>query len=730
MKDYLNIYTLPKKAFNITFTKEGKARCNNIITFDIETSTYFAYGKNMYLSEKELIERFKPSELSESLTEEGRAHLIEYWSDRTESFMHDAQADKECGAVCYLWQFGIDDKYYYGRDLKDFKTVLDFLADKKIYCKIFVHNLSYEYFFLRGVLDFEKVFFTDRRSILYAEYNGHIFACTYKLTNLSLAAWGAQNGIEKLKTLEYDKKVRTPKTRLEREELDYGQRDLEVMYVGLKSYVDIYGDVWRIPYTQTGTLRRDIKDTFKKNVYYHNMLVNMMPKCADDLKFLKAVFSGAIVISNPENTDIILKDVMSYDKTSAYPFIQCVKKFPCTEFTIADTNTDIYKDDEKHHLYQIRFYDVQAKTAIHLLPSSKRIAAQNMKTDNGKLISADMYECFMTELDVKYFDMFYSVNKTKTEIVVHKVAESDYLDKDLVLLILDYYARKTTLKGVEGQEVYYQRGKEKLNAGYGCFATNPVKPEIYVDGYDAPDFDDRTRTDDYITGKLIEKFSKKWGEIVAYSWGIYVTSYQRFLLAEMLYKCIQKVGTSAFVYSDTDCLKGFWEKCVSLFEAENKRIEKEIREVCATRDIDFDLFQPKDQKGTHHLLGVWDYELTYAEFKTLGQKRYAFKKYKDDKKKIVDDKIYLVASGVPRTAPAPKTLDDFHDKTKWNIFKSGKKLVQYKDGDNLCVTLNAGRYDEYKVTNPCAVTMRSMSYNLSLSRAYKEVLLMYKNKKQ
>ena len=725
MKTYLHLLATTRKHYNFIQHKKREV-CADIITFDIETTTYFK-TKWGYMSEKEIIEVC-------------RCDDVEMWANTAEKIMQESEA----GAVCYLWQFGVNDNFYFGRDLPDFKTLLDFLADKKIYCKIFVHNLSYEYFFLKGIIPFDKVFFTDLRSVLYCEYRGHIFACTYKLTNLSLAQWGKQLKCEKLTTLDYNAKIRTPRTKLEQKEIDYGERDLKVMQVGLAEYVGIYGDVWNIPYTQTGILRRDIKKTFQKNIWYHDMLADMLPKTADDLKFLQKTFSGAIVISNVKNTNKILSGVSSYDKTSAYPFTLCCKKFPRSEFTYADTNTDIFREDGLHHIYVIKFYNLVAKYSIRTIPSSKRICAVNMKLDNGKVISAREYECFCTELDVKTIDMFYHFDRY--EVKIHKVAKSGYLHKDLVLLFLEYYKRKTKYKGVAGMEVYYmQQGKVPMNAGYGCTATNPVKPEILaiskdaeniINGFSAPEIDKDTKTDYYISTKLMNKYCHKWNELVAYSWGIYVTSWQRFLLCEMIKKIIDKAGTSeVFCYSDTDCIKGFLDEYKYLFDAENEKIENEIKALCEEREIDFDLFQPADVKGDKHLLGVWDFEERYYKFKSLGQKRYAFITEKDflvTKRSATTPrlKVNMVVSGVPKLAPAPETLDEFSDGLRWDIFNSHKILIQYKDGNNLQVTLNKGKKDEYAVKNPCAVTMRNMSYNMSLARDYKELIGHYLQQKR
>lgn len=712
MREYNHIFSdlcgKKSRVFQLRHEKDGDVS-DDIFCFDIETSTFFEVRPHIYLSEQEIIDMTRREDPAA-------------WGRTAEQIMQESPA----GAVTYMWQFGFNDVRYYGRDLADFVRVLDFLSDR-CKCKVFVHNLSYEMQFLRGIIKFDKIFLTDSRSVLYMEYKNITFACTYKLTNLSLRQWGKNIGIAKLDTLHYNARVRTPKTILDPVEVAYGERDIEIMYHGIKQYLMDYKTVWDIPLTQTGTLRRDIKKTFAKDVKYHCAIVDMMPKTANDLFFLRKTFRGATVTANVLHVNQIApaagdpRRIGSYDKTSAYPFIQCTKKFPASEFTPADLNVKLYDDagqvvlnDGLHHIFVVRFYGITSKTVIHTQPTSKRIMASNMSVDNGKLISADVYECFLTELDAKEIALFYKW--TSYEIVQHKVAASDYLPKELVLLLLDYYGRKTKLKGIRGQEVNYMRGKEKMNAGYGCFATYPCKDDIVVSGHDAPEI--VRKTDDEVTNMLMSKYEKKWGEIVAYSWGIYVTSWQRLLLGEM----IAKMTPDDFWYSDTDCVKGYVDKYAEMFNEENCRITAEIRRVCEERDIEFDLFTPCDIKGNPHLLGLWDYEETYHEFKMLGQKRYAYRETEDAP-------VVMVVSGVPKVATAPASLDGFKFGLSWDIFSSGKLLVQYKDGDNLQVILNKGKPDEYEVSNPCAVTMRSMSYEMRCGREYKALLDTYLSKK-
>ena len=80
---------------NFTSVKVGKKiECTTIFTFDIETTSFFV----------------KPS-----------GKVIPY----DKSYTDDEYADFKKGAVCYIWQFGINDNIYYGRNLSEFPKFLD-----------------------------------------------------------------------------------------------------------------------------------------------------------------------------------------------------------------------------------------------------------------------------------------------------------------------------------------------------------------------------------------------------------------------------------------------------------------------------------------------------------------------------------------------------------------------------------------------------------------------------
>ena len=95
-------------------------------------------------------------------------------------------------AVMYIWQFQFGpDITVIGRTWIDFhifiEKVKQRLKDRKLI--VYVHNLSYEFQFLKGVFKFqpEDVFILDDRKILKCMIGEDIeIRCSYMLTNLSL----------------------------------------------------------------------------------------------------------------------------------------------------------------------------------------------------------------------------------------------------------------------------------------------------------------------------------------------------------------------------------------------------------------------------------------------------------------------------------------------------------------------------------------------------------------
>ena len=135
-------------------------------------------------------------------------------------------------SLVYVWTFSIDENIFMGRTLEDFTEFLQDLEDAEPYIKIvYVHNLGYDFQFLRNVLQFTKVFAREKRKPIYAQWESYYFRCSYILTRQSLYSW-AKNEKLPIKKLVGDldyNKMRTPKTALTNEEIDYCIHDVLVM---------------------------------------------------------------------------------------------------------------------------------------------------------------------------------------------------------------------------------------------------------------------------------------------------------------------------------------------------------------------------------------------------------------------------------------------------------------------------------------------------------------------
>lgn len=133
---------------------------NTIFTFDIETTSYISLHNKQYNS-------------------------IDYLN-----FSKEEKDNCNFMSTMYIWMFGVNDVIYYGRtwrELELFLERLDFF-NPKIKKYVFVHNLSYEFQFLRNIFRFKNVFARKSRKVIKFELEDYNieFRCTYMMTNVKL----------------------------------------------------------------------------------------------------------------------------------------------------------------------------------------------------------------------------------------------------------------------------------------------------------------------------------------------------------------------------------------------------------------------------------------------------------------------------------------------------------------------------------------------------------------
>ena len=208
-------------------------------------------------------------------------------------------------ALPYIWQFSFNEDVYYGRNIYSFKNVLEDLpGDVEFIC--WIHNLAYEFVFLINFLTVRKVFARAPHKpmyVIFEEFPNITFKCSYILTNLSLEKWGKQLGFEKLKTLDYNAKLRTPYSELLPEEYDYCERDCLVVFRGIQDHLKHYKDVWDIPNTSTGKIRRVVKKKVTNDYEYMKDMKKLIPKDPEEVTRLQRLFAGGFTHANRKYLD-------------------------------------------------------------------------------------------------------------------------------------------------------------------------------------------------------------------------------------------------------------------------------------------------------------------------------------------------------------------------------------------------------------------------------------------
>lgn len=664
--------------------KEGKYRkdkyLNNIITFDIECTSAWFDGENVIGYEK--------------------GQTNEYWNDL------------EPLALCYLWQCSVDDQVYYGRELETFRDLLDDLPEK-VHIIIWVHNLAYEFQFLCNILTWEKVFARLPHKPMKAsceEYPFIEFRCTYMLTRLSLASWGKQLGVQKaVGDLDYDV-VRTPLTPLTEAELHYGEQDCLVVYAGIKEYLKRYEKQRSIPLTQTGTVRREVKNLLTKEKEYVRYVKKLVPKNPTEYKRLQHIFAGGYTHANQMYAGKLIDEhIEHYDFASSYPCVMVAKKYPMTAWYYTGLN-EIPADDEFEDtafILYLSFTGIRSISFNTYIQSSK-CTGSNFKYDNGRVLSADSLDIYVTEQDWITIRNNYEWDDLKVNRVYR--SDKDYLPVPFLKYILELYQNKTSLKDVAGQEDLYMQSKQYINSLFGMMVTALIQADV--------EYDNGSWTIKELTTENVIKKLKRLSDFhdrekryfLSYSWGCWVTAYAR----RNLWECIESCDHD-MIYCDTDSI---FVRGEHDFDWYNKKVTEEIRKSCEINGLDFNMTRPKTPKGKEKPLGIFEKEPDCTQFKTLGAKRYV-------ERRSTDNKLHLTVSGINKEAVEllQDDIDRFADGFDFNMDADcvRKKLSTYLD-EIPDITYPDG----YKSTYKFGINMRNTGYLLSITDEYK-LLIKYMN---
>lgn len=622
-------------------------------------------------------------------------------------------------SIMYIWQFSIlflDDLHIdtiIGRTWTDFELFLDNLMndDNYAYYMIFVHNLSYEFQFLRGIYTFspDEVFAIKSRKILKCEMLERFeFRCSYLQTNMSLNTFTSKMKVEHRKLsgekFNYEKK-RFPWTELTDYEIQYSTYDtiglVEAMY---KRMILSNDNLYTLPLTSTGYVRRETK----KAMYGWSRKHKDIFPTIDVFNLLEEAFRGGDTHANRYYSGTVIRadgekilGIGSYDRSSSYPDVVLNCVFPMTRFVYIGsiTENDIEKklDRGKALLFRCKITGIEQIDKFYGAPYMSYSKCRNVSRevlDNGRILSAEYVETTITDIDYEIMKREYKWKGFE----ITECYESKYgtLPEPLKDIFRKYYTNKTELKGIVEQELFYNLQKALLNAGYGMMVQSPVKQSlIFTESAE----NIYTVDENFSRETLLTKYNRT--AFLPYQWGVWVTAWARLRLKEG----INIVG-DRYVYSDTDSVKYIkvrGDNIDKLFNRYNSERKKQSISNSA---------YATDRHSIKHYMGVFEYEDTYTEFSTIGSKKYVYR--------TEDGKLHATIAGVNKKF-APDELEEHGGieafKTGFTFLRSGGTESVYNDvpyGD-----FTVGNH-VLKITQN--VVIRPSTYTIGITDEYRRIL--------
>lgn len=491
---------------------------NNIYSFDFETTSYVVLDNKVYAG-------------------------IEY-----DNFT-DEEKEKCIKCSCmYEWSFSINENVYYGRTWEEFEQFIEILdsniEEKKI---VFVHNLAFEFQFIKDRFNFNEVFARETHKTMFAimtDYNIE-FRCTLHMSNCALDYIPKLFNlpVEKLKgNLDYSK-IRTKDTILSEEELKYCENDCLVIYYYILEELKTYERVDKIPRTSTGHVRKELKDLTDKDWNYKNKVrkaINIEPHIYN---LLIEAFAGGYTHASWIYAGEILQNVKSFDFTSSYPYVMVSHRYPSTEFRKCNIKERKQMMKQFAYILVVKFTNIKSKYFTTYISMSKARNIRGGRYDNGRIIQADELEMTLTDID---FLLILDMYNCEYEILESYYSKYSYLPKQFIEFVLQKYVNKTEYKNVKGKELNYIKEKNKFNALYGMSVTNTIRDKVIFENK-TKDWHKEELTNEEIEEMLDKEKSKAF---LSFAYGVWVTAYARNNLLRNVIKCDDYV-----VYCDTDSMK-------------------------------------------------------------------------------------------------------------------------------------------------------------------------------
>lgn len=626
--------------------KKKQEYVNIAAAFDIETTTipYFKNDKGDY--------EIEPEYYNESLRDYKYQPL----------------------AFMYHWQMGFmyenNQLCITGRTWEEFLSLIEVLIEyfnlgvnRKLV--IYCHLLQYEFQFIQAFFEWESVFARSERKVMKAiAADGFEFRCSYFLSNMSLKKFCENTGGVVHGKLAGDldfRKFRLPSSRMSRTEKNYCYNDV----LGLCECIWAYlrnDTLFSIPLTSTGFVRRQARKACFENVNHRQMILKSFPDPAS-YKICRDAFRGGDTHANRIYAGRVLKNVYSYDIKSSYPAWMLYEEYPCgkaKEVSINSNEEFFYYRENFLMVFQVELYDVELRLGQQVAMPYIDIAhvreRSNLEEDNGRVLKGDYVLMTLTNLDWNIVEKQYQFSEYRIrKCYVWRKAK---LPLELRQTVVYFFKNKTNLDGIVEKIYEYLKAKNLLNALFGMMVTS-------IDMDDILYFNLQWARQKQDLESILKRVKNSSNTFLLYQWGIFITAYARLHLHKMLFK----IGYDA-VYIDTDSIKFIGKDNCKYFEEENKHIE----ELMAADELETFAYTPAGEKM---ILGVWEYEGCYPEFKTLGAKKYCMTNIK---KKKPDDPSYIITVSGMNKEKGSKQINSMDDFVLGKVYEDvGRTASFYND---------------------------------------------------
>ena len=641
----------------------------------------------------------------------------------------------EKSAFMYIWMFGLGlgKEIFYGRTWEEFLYLCEklqqyFGLNENRRLVIYVHNLGYEFQFMCNYFNWENVFAINERKPIKALCSyGIEFRDSYILSGYSLANTAKNLTTHKVRKMEGDldySLIRHQSTQLTEKELGYCSNDIEIILAYINEQIAQYEDITKIPLTNTGRVRKYVKDACYytssnhrksnrgKYQRYRQIMSDLTLDKATYIQ-LKRAFMGGFTHSNPNHTGKTLENVSSIDLTSSYPTVMLADKFPMAR--AKELNITTVEELKKAMSLYCLVFDLKLEGLRNTLKyesyisESKCFKMVKPVINNGRVYDAEMIQTTITDVDFNIIEKVYEWDKISIANVRGFVKA--YLPKSIIESILNLYQDKTTLKGVEGKEVEYLLSKGMLNSVYGMCVTDVVKDEHVFNetwGVERVDVDEK-----------IDEYNKSKNRFLFYPWGIWVTAYAR----RNLWTAILNIGDD-YIYSDTDSIKMLnFDKHKEYVEKYNKHIGKKLADMMEHYKLNVELLAPKTIQGKAKPLGIWEFEGNYSHFKTLGAKRYLVKE---------NGEFHLTVAGLSKKnginhmvnicgGDTEQVFNIFNDNLYIPADKTGKMTHTYIDTEKEMFVIDYYGVEE-RVLTLSGIHLEPCDFTLSISEQYNQFL--------